>query len=239
MEYKCSGCDFTSILKSNTERHIDKITQCNDMEIENIPVNTLCEYCKKTYATVPSLTRHIKTCKVKKINQDEEIRKLKEELAIAKALAKKPQTINNNNQTNINIQLSAWNDPKLPDNIEEYYMKAVKKVFLAVPTLIKAIHFNTDHPENHNICIKNARNKVAKVYNGKEWESMDEDDLIRSLIDDYEKTLEDYSDEKNLDYSAKIREIKDRDLEEIVYNDLHNIVKCTIYDRNHMVKAKN
>ena len=129
--------------------------------------------------------------------------------------------------------------PLLPDDVEKYYGEAVKKIFLAVPTLIKYIHFNIDHPENHNICIKNARSKTAKVYNGKEWETINEDDLINTLITDYEHTLEDFSDTKKLKYNEKMQQIKDRDTEEKVYDDLHNEVKRVIYDRNHMVKVKN
>ena len=36
-----------------------------------------------------------------------------------------------------------------------------------------------------------------------------------------------------------MQQIKDRDTEEKVYDDLHNEVKRVIYDRNHMVKIKN
>jgi hypothetical protein len=187
------------------------------------------------------MKRHLKICKIKKISQDDEIKKLKEELAIAKALAQKPTTsiTNNNNNTQININLAPWNNPLLPSDVERYYRESVKKIFLAVPTLIKYIHFNTEHPENHNICIKNGRSKTAKVYNGKEWETIDEDQLIRTLIDDYEQTLEDYSEVKKLTFSKKYQEIKDRDGEDKVYDDLHNEVKRVIYDRNRMVKIKN
>jgi hypothetical protein len=230
-------------VKTNVNQHINKKTSCGEgiPELIEVPTNTDCEYCNKTFTTLPSMHRHLKTCKVKKSNLEEQVKVLEKKLAVAEALNKKPQTINNNtnsNNTNININLAPWNDPRLPNDVEKYYREAVKKIFLAVPTLIKYIHFNADHPENHNICIKNARSKVAKVYNGKEWETIDEDTLIRNLIDDYESTLEDYSDEKNLKYNEKIREIKDRDPEEKVYDDLHNEVKRVIYDRNHMVSTK-
>ncbi len=167
----------------------------------------------------------MKTCKIKKTNLEEENKILKEKLAIAEeALSKKPNiTIN---QNNVNIILAPWNNPKLPNDIDRYYRESVKKIFLAVPTLIKYIHFNTEHPENHNICIKNGRNKVAKVYNGSEWETMDEDHLIQSLITDYEQTVEEFSDTNGLEYTEKYNEIKDRD-------------KRVIYDRNHMIKVKN
>ncbi len=247
VEYECSLCKYRSS-KQNVSRHIVKKISCGEGVRTVIVYNThdenKCDYCEKVFSTLPSMNRHIKICKVKKANLEKELEKekeevkiLKEKLAISEALNKKPNT--SITQNNININLAPWNNPLLPKDVEKYYREAVKKIFLAIPTLIKFIHFNTDHPENHNICIKNARSKTAKVYNGKEWETIDEDELINALIADYEQTLEDYSESKKLKYSEKMQEIKDRDTEEKVYDDLHNEVKRVIYDRNHMVKIKN
>ena len=49
--------------------------------LQNISIT---EFCKKSFATVPSMRRHLSTCKVKKFNQNEEITKLKEENKILK-----------------------------------------------------------------------------------------------------------------------------------------------------------
>ncbi len=240
--FHCSLCGYTNNLKTNVIQHISRKVKC----CEGVPqlvqkdIDSKCEFCKKIFATNPSMKRHLKTCKIKRMSQDEQILKLTEELAITKSqLAQKPNTIIGTQNNTININLAPWNDPLLPRDVERYYRESVKKIFLAVPTLIKFIHFNTDHPENHNICIRNGRSKTAKVYNGKEWETIDEDQLIATLIADYEQTLEDYSDIKKLSFTKKYQEIKDRDGEDKVYDDLHNEVKRVIYDRNHMVKIKN
>jgi hypothetical protein len=241
-EYKCSICNYESDVKKNVLRHINKKIKCGEgmLEIVENIIEIKCEYCENTYTTRPILKKHLKTCKVKKHNlekelalKNEENRVLKEKLAVAEALANKP-TIGT--QNNINIQLSAWNNPTMPENIERYYKEAVRKIFLAIPTLIKQIHFNNKFPENHNISITNMRSGIAKVYNGKEWESMDEKEVINSLINDYENTLNDYALENNLAYNEKIQKIKDRDGANKVYDDLHTEVKRVIYDRNHMVK---
>ncbi len=241
MEFRCSGCGYKSGLKTHVIRHIGKKIKCGEnLTIIEDKIKINCEYCKNSFNTVPSMKRHIISCKVKKTNLEEEVKILKEKLAISEALNKKPNTtINNIQNNNICINLAPWNDPRLPNDVEKYYREAVKKIFLAVLTLIKSIHFNAEHPENHNICIKNGRSKIAKVYNGKEWETIDEDQLIRTLINDYENILEDYSEENNPKYNKQIKEIKNRDSEEKVYDDLHIEVKRVIYDRNHMIKIKN
>ncbi len=246
MDFSCSLCGYSSDTKKNTIRHLNKKIKCGTgiASIIEKNVGIECEFCNKKFTLKTNLIRHEKTCKIKKISQDDEIKKLKEKVKILEScIGKNPLTQNIQTQTNIhnniNINLAPWNDPLLHDDVERYYRESVKKIFLAVPTLIKYIHFNTEHPENHNICIKNGRSKTAKVYNGKEWETIDEDQLITTLINDYEQTLEDYSETKKLTFAKKYQEIKDRDGEEKVYDDLHNEVKRVIYDRNHMVKIKN
>ncbi len=240
-EFICSICEYKSDRKYNVDMHIS--STCTDAEILIIPINIRCDFCDKQFSTYSNLKRHVKNCKIKKLNQEEEIKKLKEELAIANALAKKPNNIVNNTQNNtqnnnINITLSPWNNPKLPPNIEEYYKQAIKKVFMAVPTLVKLIHFNEEHPENHNICIRNARNGLAKVFNGKDWETVNEDEVIRSLIYDYEESLDNYAAEHDPSYIEKMNKIKLRDTEEKVYDDMHIEIKRAVHDRNKLIKIR-
>jgi hypothetical protein len=146
--FKCSGCEYKSDRKSNVKTHIDKM--CKNSEILIVISKIKCEYCEKTFTLKSNHNRHLKICKVKKVSLEEEVKILKEKLAIAEALAKKPNTTiygqNNNINNNINIQLAPWNNPSLPEDIEKYYREALKKLFLSVPTLIKQIHFNKDLP---------------------------------------------------------------------------------------------
>lgn len=241
-EYKCSGCDYVSYIKSHVKDHINKKNKCKEDELKIIVnlINFDCEYCNKKFSIKSNLTRHLKTCKVRKSNilkeleiEKEKVKNLEQKLAVAEALANKPTTVNNNQ---INIQLTPWNNPTLPEDIEKYYKEAVRKIFLAIPTLIKQIHFNSELPQNHNISITNMRSGTAKVFNGKEWETMDQNELVNSLIDDYELSLNDYANEKCPIYIEKMQAIKNRDSEEKVYDDLKGEVKRVIYDRNHMIK---
>lgn len=238
IEYKCSVCSYFSNRKQNIVRHIKKENVCGKgersiIEIEVINDN-ICNFCNVEYSNNSSLNRHLKVCKVKKSNLEKELEtekkknnELEKKLAVAEALAKKPTTVNNN----LTINLTAYNNPNLND-IEKHLKSSVKKLFLAVPTLVEKIHFNNDIPENHNMCIKNARSKLAKVFNGKKWTTINEEELLNELVDTYESLLEEH-DSKYID---RMNVIKTRDTEEKVYEDLRGEVKKVLYENRKMIK---
>jgi hypothetical protein len=242
MNFGCSLCNYTTSLKHNANLHINKKNKCGEgvSVITELKIDISCEFCKKSFATKRNLGKHLGICKVKKINLEQENKVLKEKLAIAEALNNKPTTINTNNiaqQNIINVHLTAYNNPNLKD-AEKYYKEAVKKIFMAVPTLIEKIHFNENSPENHNLVIKNARTKLAKVFNGKKWTTMDEEKLLDELVDTYENLLKDYAMENSPKYITKMNIIKDRDTEEKVNEDLKTEVKKVLYDNRGIIKIK-
>jgi len=255
-EFNCSLCNYTSDLKSNVERHIKKRTKCGEgiAEIIEIPVEIVCEFCSKTFTTRRSLNKHKKdSCRVKKSNIEEENRALKEKVEkLEEQIAKKPTnvTINNDNSThnthnthnNIIINITPYNDPNL-EGAEKYYLHAIKRIFLSVPTIIEKIHFNSAFPENHNICITNYRTKLAKVFTGREWKTMEEDQLISELVNTYENLLEDWAEDpeypERMRYIQIYKEIKERDGRLKVEKEIRDEVKKLIYDKRGMIKIKN
>ena len=48
---------------------------------------------------------------------------------------------------------------------------------------MKTIHFNPNHPENHNIKISNKKQKYANVYNLGNWEFKNKKDVIENIVD--------------------------------------------------------
>ncbi len=240
MKFKCSLCDYSSYNKLDVTRHLNRKIKCSEgiPDIQFIDKDIECEYCSKIFTLEPNLKRHLKICKIKKNNLEEEVRKLKEELAIEKA---SKGTVNNIAQQNIlNINLTAYNDPNLK-GMEKYYLTAIKKAFMSVPYIIEKIHFNVSYPENQSMVIKNNRTKVVKVYDGEKWKSMDENSLIDEIINTYEQLLEDYAenDSERMGHIERYRKIKERDSEETVLKDLKDEVKKLMYDNRNMIKIKN
>ena len=190
MEFKCSACDYTSSSKFSLERHINKQKKCGEnQKIIEMHVNINCEYCNKSYKTKEVLGKHLKICKVKKSSIEKELEKVKKELQELKNNTNVNNTINNTNVnntinivTNNYIQLRPYNNPRLPADMDDIYEDAWGKQ-KSVQTYIERVHFNTEFPENHNICITNLRARLAaKVFNGENWETKDQDQIIDEII---------------------------------------------------------
>ena len=53
----------------------------------------------------------------------------------------------------------------------------------SIPTLLKYIHFNPEHKENHNVKIPNKKHNLAQIFNGIEWEYRDKNITIEDMSD--------------------------------------------------------
>ena len=143
-EYKCSLCEYKNPLKSHVIRHINKLIKCGDKpEVVTLHTEINCEFCKKTITTIPNLQKHLKICKIKKINiendiaisKNEKIEKLEKELEIAKEFIK---TSN-----------STVKSPNVPNKFEE-----------TINDLIKLI----DHKVLGNTNVETIRSQSRKKY---------------------------------------------------------------------------
>lgn len=89
MEFGCSECSYRHEKKFCVKNHTKKKTKCGDNpQIIEIPIEIICDHCKKNYKTKPSLQRHYKSCKVLKSNREAKLIKENEELK--EKIAKKP-----------------------------------------------------------------------------------------------------------------------------------------------------
>lgn len=65
---------------------------------------------------------------------------------------------------------------------DECLFEMLVKVYESVPNVIKAIHFNPEHPENHNVKMPNKRDKYMMVRRSNEWKHENKKDVIGSLV---------------------------------------------------------
>ena len=159
-----------------------------------------CQYCNKTFTRKDSLTRHLKGRCKKKGTVLNDIENMLVEMTKMKNVMKESHSIIiNNNQKiiNNNIVVNNFGD----ENLEYLSDKMIGNLLAypksCIPKLIKQIHFNPNHPENHNIRIKNKKLKYAEVKENNQWKLKHKKTVLDDLVDFGYITLEEFKDDKD------------------------------------------
>jgi hypothetical protein len=251
-KYCCSECNYSSNRKDFVLKHINRKIKCikgtNPIVIE-IPVEIVCEFCKKEFSTVFSLERHSKnSCKEKNLHIEKLLNKNKEleqKLALAE---KKLQTVVTNQTFNITnnntiIVLNGYNDTDISRLKDKHFLKAINKMLLSVPTMIKDVHFNPDIPENQNIYISNMRNGFVMVYNAetKNWDARPKGEMIDKLINDREYDIQEWLGEGDKYPKAmqKFNEYLEKKEEDGAQKMIKDEIELLLYNNRNMIKNKN
>ena len=87
------------------------------------------------------------------------------------------------NINNYQININSYGKENLKYITTDFITQLIKIPYASVPKLIEHIHFNPDHPENHNIKIPNKRDKFALVCKDGSWEHVNKKDLIENMVD--------------------------------------------------------
>jgi uncharacterized C2H2 Zn-finger protein len=89
------------------------------------------------------------------------------------------------NSTNNNIIVINAFGQENTDYINSNYIHNILKSgpYGCIPKLIKQIHFNPKHKENHNVKIPNKRDKYAMVFDGKQWLFKNKKTTINTMAD--------------------------------------------------------
>jgi len=204
--------------------------------LQNSRSNAICEYCLKTFSRNSNLTKHLKTCKKKMVNENEKDKKIEELIKNQEEMKKQMKemvekllvnsggnTITNNNTNNTNNSTNNSNNTtnNMTNNIiihnygdedtkyitSDYILNLLKyKPAKAIPELIKHTHFNEEHPENQNIKITNKKEPYVKVRRNDKWELQNKDETISDLIDRQQVHLMDEDVEKKIETNCNSSE---------------------------------
>ena len=120
--------------------------------------------------------------------EKEEFRKEKDKLRfqIKDLMAQMSEMItkvgnNNNNKT---IIINNYGSEDISYIKDSFYKQLFTIPYESIPKLIKQIHFNSEHPENKNIRIKNKKSKYAEIYSDNEWKKKDKEETINDIMYD-------------------------------------------------------
>ena len=208
--YTCYTCLFSSNQKNDYNRHLKRLkhlkniskhitikvvnTNEHKMNTNEHKMNTnehKCNYCYETFNTKPSKRRHelhyckennsvmtskIKTLEIEKKNLEKQIEKMLD----------KTCTINNNttnNNTNNIIVVNNYGKENTDYLTAEKISQLLNRPYDSIQDLIKMLHFNVEHPENHNVKITNKKEPFALVWNDSIWELRKKKTVVKDMVD--------------------------------------------------------
>ena len=120
-------------------------------------------------------------------------------------------TKNSHNTTNT-ININNYGDENLSFLKSKDFLALFNGVYTALPKLIEKIHFNPEHPENHNIMITNKKQPYVKVLKNDQWQLQDKQETLDHLLDEKYYILENhYSNvEKEAELTEKMEDVMGR-----------------------------
>ena len=202
-----------------------------------------CDFCYSTFSSYAHKRRHeLDRGKENVSVKDLKIRPLeKEKKKLEKQIIKmmdKVGTINNttHNNTNNNTQNIIVVNNYGKENTEYLTVDKIKALldrpFDSVQELIKMLHFNSDHPENHNVKITNKKEPYALVWNEPIWEVRKKKSVVKDIVDKgylMIDTTHDNMDESNKKYinfqtkfdddDTNIKEVIEEEAEIVIINE--------------------
>ena len=215
MDFHCSSCECYFVRKQNYERHLLS-KKHNRREIIRVPLYK-CSNCERIFSYASGLSKHKEKCKLKSdfesMKKQLEYQQLKFEKErefmieqIEKLIDKSySNTINNNiesqhidTQNNITIHINAFGKENTDYLTKKTILKCIDRVYKSIPCLIAKIHFDPEHPENHNIKITNKKLPYASIMGeNRKWKTVDRKDIIDTMVDNGYTILDDtYKDNK-------------------------------------------
>jgi hypothetical protein len=86
-------------------------------------------------------------------------------------------------QNNITIQINSFGQENTEYIDDKAIMQCIDRVYKSIPALLQKIHFDPQHPENHNIKITNKKLPYASVMgDNKKWKTIDRKDAIDKMV---------------------------------------------------------
>jgi hypothetical protein len=214
---------LTTLHKNRSENQLPYICVCGKSFTKS---SNLYRHRKKcSYAQtnqVQTLTKENNEMREIICKQENEIRYVKDEMS--ERMAKKDKemndlrkqvemllqqsgnkTTNNSNikhQTNIDNQyivVNSFGSENIDHLTDQIICKLIQTApFTCVPELIQKIHFDPEHPENHNIKLTNKKMNYAEIVKNNKWVTANKKQVIDDVIQNSYNILDEkYADNKD------------------------------------------
>ena len=141
-----------------------------------------------------------------------------------------------------NIKLLAYNKTDISDLTEKDFIRCFNHNNMCVPHLLKRIHFNRKKPENHNVFLSNLKSGYIMLYDGKQWNTYNRDEVIDDMFDEKHDILEQKYEEwvdVGKDYPIiyyKFRRYLEKMNNDVVMKKIKDEMKLVLYNNRNIVK---
>jgi len=167
-KYECDLCGKTFKQIRYMEDHLRR--SCVYIQ------KSLCKKIQPYLDELNNMRNELNIARIRREKDNEIILELKEQISV---LLKGKGNIYNYSQ---NIIIQPFGKENLSYIKQEYVNDLIKHgPIQCIPKLLKHIHFNSNHLENHNIKIPNKKQSFAQVYNGQQWEYTDKQLTIDNM----------------------------------------------------------
>ncbi len=203
-KYYCNDCKCSFVRKYLLTQHLKSKKHLK--RVENTTELFSCK-CGKSYTHKNSLEFHKKTCnyndnkvememeimreKIDQFEKEREEMKAQISLLLDQQASTRGNTTTNTNsnnttidtQNNITIQINSFGQENTDYLDDKAILQCIDRVYKSIPALLQKIHFDPQHPENHNIKITNKKLPYASVMgDNKKWKTMDRKDAIDKMV---------------------------------------------------------
>jgi hypothetical protein len=189
--HTCKRCNKDLSSRQSLIRHLKKRIPCEsineDISLDdylnelNLNKQYNCIYCSKSFNHKQGKYRHMSSCSMK----DSQCVSMKDYCDLKRRIEcleknDKPVVINNFGTQINNINLKTFGYENM-DYLNKEFLNSCLLMNSIVP-LIENIHFDKDHPENHNVKLKSSKQELMETYVDGKWIITDTDDTLNELI---------------------------------------------------------
>ena len=160
-EVKLADVSYSELLEQ-----LDALPKVTKQKVYDFP----CNFCGRKFTQNSNRCRHQKTCKNTSSQPN-----------INNTVINNVTVINNQNNYLI---VNNFGFESLDHIANDFIKKCIGNRLDGIETLVKAIHFNDDIPENKNVrrLTKSIKNKLVQVQEHGQWIVKDESDTIKRII---------------------------------------------------------
>ena len=197
-DHKCEVCGKIFSRKNDLTRHQSKKKKCKPRDESSL---LKCSDCGELFAHSSSLSRHRQTCDGSAKSLRTEVAELRLEVQELRALQQgqnstnsnslnnnnNTSTTNNDNSQNIHIHINNYGKESTA-HLDALTFEQLKDVLQLTPDnesllrMLTFLHFNPEHPENHNLKLKDVDDEQMEIRKKGSWKEVQTDNTMFDVL---------------------------------------------------------